>query len=95
MSAPVKCHTATFWAVFDAELYGRANPTVSKVRARRITQKRPDLSGGEIALKFSVAIPDAAFLRLIPDIEISVPEGFWTSQPITVHVADPEDEEQT
>jgi hypothetical protein len=67
---------------------------VREVKARRITQKRPDLSGGEVALKFSVMIPDAAFLRLIPDIEINVPEGFWTSQPITVHVADP-DEEQT
>lgn len=90
-----KSHKTQFYCTFDAEIYGGpswSNPSVRKVRARRITQKKPDLAGGEIAFKFEVEIPDSAFLRLIPDITIKVPDGFWSSQPVQVIVPEPDDE---
>lgn len=85
---------ATFYVVFDAEIWNPsyAQPAVRQVKARRISQKPPSLGGGEIALKFKVAIPDQAFLRLIPDVEVKIPDGWWTSQPVEVVPQEPPEE---
>jgi hypothetical protein len=88
-------HDATFYVVFDAEIGGTASwqeTHVRKVKARRISQNPPSLAGGEVALKFKANIPDAAFLRLIPNVEITIPDGWWTSQAITVDVQEQPEE---
>lgn len=88
-------HSAEFYVIFDAQIYNSRTPYVRKVRAVRLTKTKPSLAGGEIALKFQATIPDAAFLRLIPDVAITIPDGFWTSQPVEVLVADPDAAEAT
>lgn len=90
-----KSHSTEFYVVFTAQLFGGSAPMVRKLHAVRMTKNKPGLAGGEIALKFKATVPDAAFLRLIPDVDVVIPDGFWTSQPIEVLVADPEDAEAT
>lgn len=85
-------HTATFHVVFDAEMWRLSGQDyVRKVRPKRMTQKPPDLAGGEVAIKFEATIPDAAFIRLMPVVELDISEAFWSSQPVTVVVPEPED----
>lgn len=91
--APQASHDAAFYVIFEAQVYNASRPYVSKIRAVRLAKTKPALRGGEIALKFHVSIPDAAFLRLIPDVEVQVPDGFWTSQPVEVLVAEPSEAE--
>lgn len=88
-------HSTEFYVLFDAQIYGSSAPYVRKIRAVRLTKTKPGLAGGEIALKFKATVPDAAFLRLIPDVDVVIPDGFWTSQPIEVMVADPDQAEAT
>lgn len=77
---------SNFYVVFDAEIRGGR---VRAVKARRLTQSAPALSGGEVALKFSASIPENAFLRLIPDVAVTIPDGWWTSSPVEVVAAQP------
>lgn len=86
-------HTVDFYVVFEAQIWNSHTPFVQKIRPKRMVQKKPDLSGGEVAVRFAVDIPDNAFLRLMPDVVVDLPDGFWTSQPVEVIVPDPTDDE--
>lgn len=80
---------ATFYVVFDAEIRG---DSVKQIRMQRATKNPGHVGGGEVQARFVVDIPDTAFIRLMPTIDVVLPEGFWTSQPITVVVPDPDDD---
>ena len=84
--------TAEFWVQFTGQI-GRGRDgqrIVTKARAVAITQTPPvDAKAGHIVAKMKIKIPDSAFIKMFPEIEIEVPEGYWTSSPIEIVVPDP------
>lgn len=48
---------------------------------------------GTICVKVNLKIPDAAFLRLIPEADVEIPEDWWTTTPVVVVSEVPEIEQ--
>lgn len=49
---------------------------------------------GTLAIKVILRLPDAAFLRMIPEALVDIPDGWWTTTPVTVVSEPPPDEEE-
>lgn len=39
---------------------------------------------GTVCIKVNLRLPDAAFLRLIPEADVVVPDEWWTATPVVV-----------
>lgn len=50
---------------------------------------------GTLAIKVALKVPDAAFLRMIPEALVEIPDGWWTSTPVVVTSEPPAMEELT
>lgn len=50
---------------------------------------------GTVTIKVNLKIPDAAFLRLIPEADVDIPDDWWTTTPVVVVSVAPEIEELT
>lgn len=50
---------------------------------------------GTLSIKVALKLPDAAFLRMIPEALVEIPDGWWTTTPVTVVSQPPADEELT
>lgn len=58
--------------------------TVNKRGSVRLTKRAPDLYAGEVAIRLSVSVPDAAFRTPFAEAHIEVPEGFVIKPEIEV-----------
>jgi hypothetical protein len=87
---------ATFYVVFKAQVRRQWDARVSdyrdpvvQVKPDRMTLKPPDLRGGEIFVTYTTEIPDSAFVKMMPSVDVEIPDGWWTSMPVHVVVDEP------
>lgn len=95
-------HDAEVWLQVEASFVRRSSfaagnqeHDVRGLKVVSMTQTRPKLkAGATVAMKVTLRLPDSAFLPLIPEAIIVVPEDMVISDPpIVVDVLDPHTEE--
>lgn len=70
-----KTKEASAWLVLTPQWRGQGEYAyIGGMRIDRMTKKRPDLAGDELACRITVRIPEAAFTRPRFDIAVDVPE---------------------
>lgn len=82
----------------DATFYVQVEPTHSHYDSERVigakvvrmTKQKPDTpAGGTVLMRLTVRIPVTAFMPLVPEAVIVVPESMTAATPIEVTVEDP------
>ena len=89
-------HKATFYAQarpkFGKKYNGLSHEwedCVNSFTVTAVTQKRPAQATGTVVVKLSVEIPDAAFLPLMPETLVVVPDHLTDTGPVEVEAEDP------
>lgn len=59
---------------------------VNENGAKAMRKTRPDLAGGEVAVRLRLEVPDEFFHRAIPEARIVFPEDMVVTPPISIEI---------
>lgn len=76
--------TATCYLQIEGEVIG-SGTFVKAAKVVAYTQAPPGRpKPGTICIRVNLKIPEGAFLRLIPEADVEIPEEWWTTTPVVV-----------